>query len=126
MGLQEDTDSCCMVFPYNNHKLLKSVLVLKEDVDNLEKSENESHYCVHCNSCDTYMRYVTGFSDNFGMWTCPCCGSKVRETTVYNHSQRELERSMARVFNPAVSEKYHEFMDSIKEYYKETRKKRRR
>lgn len=29
------------------------------------------------------MNYISG-SDGFGYWKCPICGTRVRETTVYN------------------------------------------
>lgn len=79
-------------FTYNNRKLSKSRLKPKSEMDellpggpDLYPEDSDVPVLIVCKQCGMYMIYQDG------KWLCPGCETKVRESTVYLHLDRENE-----------------------------------
>lgn len=80
-------------FDYNNRKLGKSRPIFKDQIDKLESTKHNNDNIplfINCKACGTYMDFEEGPTDNLDGWyTCPVCGKRVKELTVYSQLNRE-------------------------------------
>lgn len=86
-------------FEYNNKKIGKSKMILKDELDNIDANKyNSDSMTIKCHSCGVYMDFVPNASGDAltGKWTCPNCGISVRERTAYTQLERENDGFLQR------------------------------
>lgn len=87
-------------FNYGNRHISKSKIIFQEQMDAISSGKhNNDMMFVHCRKCGCYMDFESG-PDNCldGIWKCPVCGTRVKESTAYHQLDREnmeWENSMA-------------------------------
>lgn len=79
------------VFEYNGKRIGKSKMILQNNIKKIDVSKrNADLMLVRCKTCEEYMDFKVGPKGMLdGVWTCPVCGSKVRERTAYSQLNRE-------------------------------------
>lgn len=79
-------------FNYSKKRIGKSKTIFEEEmsaIENGKRNEDDIPLFVYCKACNTYMDFIAGIEMLGGKWTCPSCGSSVREKTIYNQLSRE-------------------------------------
>lgn len=88
---------CGFEFGYRDKRLLKSKPVFKDQLEALDPAKrggaDESPLFVKCLDCGEYMDFTPGPSRIAdGFWTCPACGAKVKERSVYLKLSKENDQ----------------------------------
>ncbi len=93
--IYENLEESGFEFSYKNQRLGRSKPIAKSAIDKLDPSKHNNDdipLFVKCRHCEEYMDFEEGPNGMLdGKWTCPDCGSRVRERTAYSQLERENE-----------------------------------
>ena len=90
------------VFNYNK-RIGRSKPIFEDEINGIDfskRNDTEIPLFVNCKKCNSFMDYQPGESGIFdSWWKCPICGTKVRESTVFNQIDRENEEFLNDIFS---------------------------
>lgn len=78
-------------FNYNNRHISKSRPIFEKQINAIgpEKHNNDTMF-IRCRKCECYMDFESGPNNCLdGVWRCPVCGARVKESTAYHQLDRE-------------------------------------